>query len=118
GKSTLLAATRIAWDIVAGRGTADFNEDPFRLGAFEQIATFRGGRAGRAKSFVIGQEVQRAGRGSAEPVKVRVEGHFVEYASQPYLSCVCLEVTPQYRVKFEGTPETPPIVTLSSEADT
>jgi predicted ATPase len=118
GKSTLLAATRIAWDIVVGRGAADFNEDPFRLGAFEQIAAFRGGRAARAKSFLIGQEVRRAGRASSEAVKVRVEGHFVQYASQPYLSCLCLEVNPKYRVKLEGTPETPPTVTVSTETDT
>jgi predicted ATPase len=55
GKSTFLALTRIAWDIVEGNLSGDiFNEDPFLLGSYEQIASFRGGKAGRAKSFSIG----------------------------------------------------------------
>ena len=56
GKSTLLAAARIAWDLATGRTTPDFNEEPFPLGAYDQIANFRGGRAGRAKKFFIGLE--------------------------------------------------------------
>jgi hypothetical protein len=117
GKSTFLAAVRIAWDIATTWGAADFNEDPFRLGAYEQIATYRGGRAGRAKSLVIGQEVKLESRRTG-PAKVRVEGHFVQYAAQPFLSCVCLEVNHEYQIKLKGTPETPPTVTLSSGADT
>lgn len=54
GKSSFLAAVRLAWDIAQGRGPIDFNEEPFLLGAFEQIAHFRGGRAGRARLFSIG----------------------------------------------------------------
>jgi predicted ATPase len=54
GKSTFLALMRIASDMIAGYKRLDFNEEPFQLGAYDQIATFRGGRAGRAKSFLIG----------------------------------------------------------------
>ena len=81
GKSTFLAATRIAWDLGEGRRVVDFNEDPFRLGAYEQIATYRGGRAGRAKSFSIGQEIRQRRRGRKSPVAVRVEGCFVQIGS-------------------------------------
>jgi predicted ATP-dependent endonuclease of OLD family len=38
GKSAFLAAARIAWDLGVGLQTVNFNEDPFRLGAYEQIA--------------------------------------------------------------------------------
>lgn len=53
GKSTLLALCRIGWDIAFGRVPPDFNEEPFLLGAYDQIANYRGGRGGRAKSFEI-----------------------------------------------------------------
>jgi AAA15 family ATPase/GTPase len=57
GKTTFLALTRIAWDIVNLNLTEDiFNQEPFLLGSYDQIATFRGGRAGRVKSFTIGME--------------------------------------------------------------
>lgn len=57
GKSTFLALTRIAWDIAQGDLTEDlFNEEPFLLGAYDQIASYRGGKAGRAKSFTIGSQ--------------------------------------------------------------
>ena len=51
GKSTFLALLRVAWDIARGGRLVDFNEAPFSLGTYEQIATFRGGRGGRAKEF-------------------------------------------------------------------
>jgi predicted ATPase len=54
GKSTFLASVRIASDIAAPRQEVDFNEEPFLLGAYDQIANYRGGRAGRAASFRIG----------------------------------------------------------------
>lgn len=53
GKSSFLAAIRLAWDIAYSLRRIDFNEEPFLLGAFDQIAHFRGGRAGRAQSFDI-----------------------------------------------------------------
>jgi hypothetical protein len=35
-----------------------FNQEPFLLGSYDQIATFRGGRAGRVKSFTIGADIK------------------------------------------------------------
>lgn len=39
GKSTLVALARLAWDAMDKGDAVDFNEDPFRLGAFEDIVT-------------------------------------------------------------------------------
>lgn len=59
GKTTFLALTRIAWDIVNLNLIEDiFNQEPFLLGSYDQIATFRGGRAGRVKSFTIGADIK------------------------------------------------------------
>ena len=54
GKSTLLAAARLAWDLRKGVLQPDFNEEPFDWGAFDQIAHYPGGRGGRAKTFRVG----------------------------------------------------------------
>ena len=55
GKTTFLALTRIAWDIIYGDSNKDlFNEEPFLLGSYDQIASFRGGRAGRIRTFTVG----------------------------------------------------------------
>src|ERR1019366_7444848 len=54
GKTTFLALCRIAYAIANGMRTAPlFNEYPFWLGAYDQIATHRGGRRGSAESFSV-----------------------------------------------------------------
>lgn len=52
GKSTALALIRVAWDVLWGNAT-DFNEEPFLLGAYDQIASFPGS-ASRRSMFTIG----------------------------------------------------------------
>jgi predicted ATPase len=57
GKTTFLALTRIAWDIIEGNLDKDlFNEEPFLLGSYDQVASFRGGRAGRNRAFTVGMQ--------------------------------------------------------------
>ena len=74
GKSTFLALTRIAWDITEGDlGEDIFNEEPFLLGSYEQIASYRGGKAGRAKSFSVGMEI-------SIPLPQKVSGLFCDKA--------------------------------------
>lgn len=63
GKTTFLALFRIAWDLCRGAQLLDFNEEPFLLGSYDQVASLRRGRAGRAKSFAIGAEVSPPGGG-------------------------------------------------------
>jgi predicted ATPase len=87
GKSTFLAATRIAWDLCQGKKRIDFNEDPFNLGSFEQIATYRGGKAGRAKEFFVGAEFDlRKNRNSNKLKKISIQGTFIQDSGKPILS--------------------------------
>ena len=56
GKSSFLALLRAAIDVVGGKLDVNFNTDPFFLGAYDQVAHYRGGRGGRAQYFEIGVE--------------------------------------------------------------
>jgi predicted ATPase len=81
GKSTFLAALRMAWDIQRGESEPNFNEDPFNLGAYDNIANYRGGRGGRAKSFLLGLETSDNGE---KPI--RVTATFIPEEGQPVVS--------------------------------
>jgi hypothetical protein len=88
GKSTLLSLTRIAWDIGYGVAEPNFNEEPFGLGAFDEIAHYHGGQGKRAKSFEVGftQDLQRSPRRTSAPVNVSVVGTFTPSGGQPALT--------------------------------
>jgi hypothetical protein len=80
GKSTFLALCQIASVITRGFAQVyPFNESPFLLGAYDQIASYRGGRAGRAKSFSIAVHLDAEGRSGA------IETEFVSRNGQPSL---------------------------------
>ena len=96
GKSTFLALTRLAWSICQGAIDVDFNEEPFRLGAFDQIASRIGGRMGNAKEFSVGAKVYVQGLpsiGRSSPIEsnVQVCGIFMKSNAQPRLSRWSLE---------------------------
>ena len=74
GKSTFLASTRLAWDLVKGSRQIDFNEDLFILGSFDQIATYRGGKSGRAKEFTIGVQIEVKKKGADNKFSPRPRG--------------------------------------------
>jgi hypothetical protein len=59
GKTTVLALCQIAHAMARLRTGDDlpFNKPPFSLGAYDQIASYRGGRAGRARSFSLAIEL-------------------------------------------------------------
>lgn len=78
GKSTLLALYRIAWNIAYGFDSANFNKDPFILGAYEEIANYRRGKAGRAEEFVVGLTVPMQ-RNSSKPSPQKKTGYFKEH---------------------------------------
>jgi len=81
GKSTFLALCRIASAIVEGLDTPfSFNEPPFLLGAYDQIASYQRGRAGHAKSFSITARVSSV----AHSGLIRAE--FVSRNGQPALN--------------------------------
>ena len=118
GKTTLLALTRIAWDLCQTTRPLDFNEEPFLLGGYDQIACFRGGRGGRAKSFVIGAEVsrpprQRQGRRGALAGPFTITGCFVQDA-QPRLKNWVLDAG-AFAVKIEyGEEEEEPLIAVTA----
>ncbi len=96
GKSTFLAATRLAVDLGGMMSMPDFNQEPFILGAYDQIASYFGGRAGRAKHFTIGfgtsaGYVTRRGRPSRRVAaralpSIRLTGRFTSQEGQPVIS--------------------------------
>jgi hypothetical protein len=89
GKSTVLAAARVAAEVCQTVGTPDFNAEPFDWGAYDQIACTRGGRGGRAKSFSIGYELDDVSQNHGDPVyvesggKTRAIASFGEKNAQP-----------------------------------
>jgi len=107
GKTTFLAANRIAWDCLSiGRNfAADFNEEPFPLGTFEQIAYRQEEKKGRTKTFSIGfrfpisdETAQKVFNGSMS-IDVIIE--FAKGGVQPALASIKLalrelEVTLRY----------------------
>lgn len=54
GKTTFLATVSAILDPVRFRLSPGFNESPYNLGTFDTIATYKGGRYGRAREFSIG----------------------------------------------------------------
>lgn len=92
GKSTLLATVRLAWDIAAVE-RPKFNEDPFLLGAYDQIATLQGPYK-PAKRFLIGYGSDIAGTFAS------ITGEFVSERSQPVLKTWCFDAPP-FRMEAE-----------------
>ena len=112
GKTIFLALNRIAWDIAEGDlGEDVFNEEPFMLGSYDQIASFRGGKAGRAKSFTIGFEVTLKENSKRKisnlfADEVKVTARFVLKGSEPKIDewrfeCGKFSVTAKQSTKLD-----------------
>ena len=108
GKSTLLALERLAWDVAYGDPREDiFNQDPFLLGAYDQIASYRGGKAGRAKSFKIGLSISFVAK-TRQSIECKIIGKFEPIGGQPalvewVLSCGELSVTIKFKEEEKDT---------------
>lgn len=87
GKSSFLALQRIALEVVQGDLKSNFNREPFFLGAYDQIAHFRGGRGGRARAFEITLSTTRST--DTGPQESRLTLTFEKRGSQPDLSKAC-----------------------------
>lgn len=108
GKTTFLAVFRLAWDIFFGSKAPDFNDEPFFLGGYDQIANYRGGRGGRAKFFhvqcTISLEKHPNERSSPNvPRQIQLSSTFVQGGSQPILQTASFVASP-YRLvaNFDG----------------
>lgn len=89
GKTSVLAAARLAYDVLNSPKAINFNEQPFRLGSYDQIASSYSGRGGLASTFTIGCEL---GLGKSVANKfglsetATIEAEFCESSAQPKLS--------------------------------
>lgn len=103
GKTSFLAATRFLLELFHRGSQPSFNKEPFHLGSFDQIAHYRGGRAGRAKTFTfeVEDEIPRTIRHSTQPglfpnppvgqskyIAYRLKVAFKDYKSQPTIESV------------------------------
>ena len=93
GKTTFLAGVRLLLESF-GRSPAQspFNRDPYYLGGFDQIAHYRGGMRGRAKSFALEITVPASGEAAQSVPPSRRQKNttshkltFVKGAPQPEL---------------------------------
>lgn len=66
GKTTFLAMVSALFSPTKFPSRPPFNEPPYDLGSYDTIATYRGGRSGRAKSFRLGYSHEVDGK----PVEV------------------------------------------------
>ena len=69
GKTSFLALIRALWDAAYLNTIPDFKEAPYDLGSFDEVAHYRGGRAGRAEGLEAGMFV---GQTPQSPYRVDV----------------------------------------------
>jgi len=80
GKSTFLAMLNHVSDYRFGSLRPSFNEEPFKLGTYDSIATYKGGRFGRADAFAVGT-ISSAGKRYGEAIST-----YASYKGQPQLA--------------------------------
>ncbi len=122
GKTSFSAAAKFVYDIFSGEAVASFNSEPFFLGSFRDIAHYRGGRAGRAKSFsfhislgvraretsgaeqaeVIDDLFGSSQKSGADQAEITITLNFEELKSQASLTDIIISTTSQnIRLKFQ-----------------
>jgi hypothetical protein len=109
GKTTFLASYRIAWDISSSSKPIDFNEDPFQLGTYDQIANYRFGPGGRAGEFEIGYRIDRKNGSNVE--QISLSAIFKKGEAQPFISLLKLG-TKKYKLIFSIKPKEKPTVKI------
>lgn len=86
GKTTVLAMLHAALSVGFPYSRLLFNTPPFELGTYDTIATYRGGKYGRAKTFSVGYT------DPARNQPFRVEATYQPRQGQPHLSRVILQL--------------------------
>ena len=85
GKTSFLALIRALATFAYGERQPDFKEPPYDLGSFDEIAHYRGGQSGRARTFTAGFTARRVrrqrSRRSATPYAFEVS--FAKRATVP-----------------------------------
>jgi predicted ATPase len=91
GKSTALALIRLAWDLVQDEeGILDFNEEPFLLGAYNQILTASVQKS-QTSSFVLGWQRDEGS----------MTGRFEPRNGQPFLKERTFE-EPRHQLRWQN----------------
>lgn len=85
GKTSFLAIIRALWEFANDYKIPDFKEDPYDLGSFDEIAHFRGGRGGRAETFVAGFSTTRLNlqNGASKPLSQKFDVTFGKDGAVP-----------------------------------
>lgn len=97
GKSSFLAGLKIANQIICNE-PVNFNEEPFLLGSYDEIAHFHGGTKGRAKSFQIEIAVpfentfRRSKSKFVDASEISILAEFTSGPSEPYWSAISITV--------------------------
>jgi energy-coupling factor transporter ATP-binding protein EcfA2 len=92
GKSTLLAALAALSDKTVFPGRLSLNKEPHDLGTYRTVATYKGGKFGRSKSFSIGF--------SRDPERLEVLATYKEAKGDIVLSRLKLE-TNRFEVELQ-----------------
>ena len=114
GKTSFLAGVRAAHD----RMEPNFNEEPFRLGSYDQVANNRGRPA---KSFAVGLQFEfespdfPLNRGRHH--ELRVESRFISRDAQPSISEFCASAG-EYLLGLKGLEGGEPAVSFSVGGET
>ena len=86
GKTSFLAAVRAAWRLAYGSGDAGFNDPPYRLGAYSEIAHASRIRQPSASSFTLG--FRNLSGGSPIDIDITFEpSDFVSHPARTRWSC-------------------------------
>jgi predicted ATPase len=93
GKSAFLAGLRAFYDTISGSTRNPFNDAPFSMGSFNELASYRGGKAGRAKAFGFSLEalIPTKERANKEE-KLNIGISFEKRDAQPFLTTLTSEV--------------------------
>ncbi len=91
GKSTFLALTRIAWNLGQGQLQIDFNEEPFLLGAFDQVASAPSSKRARPKAFHLGFAASGSSRRGGRAQEVSVGATLSRRSLEPHVSSWSLQ---------------------------
>ena len=84
GKTSFMAMIRALWDVAYWESLPDFKEEPYDLGSFDEIANYRGGRAGRADVIEAGFRFRLRGGRRRSLVKCHFEITFGKEGTVPF----------------------------------
>ena len=106
GKTTFLGCYSVLHRMLSGSdidNRLDFNEEPFAMGSFRDIARASPGPGGQADEFKLGVTVNPAPDVDAAPY--RLFAAFREEGSQPVVSSLRFSFTPDSFLDLQRTPE-------------